>query len=585
MFKGLKNIGLLLTRIITSSTFRSVLLALLTAVLPLAVSAQESQEPMIYYYLLRNQDYYPNSDQQEYWDLADFWSGGKAPSEIDNSIFVVGNYFHLRTRDNIRNQVFGGSNRNNKLYIGYAVDLETGTVNLNSYGDDIYGVLHLKSQRSTERASVTVDDLYIGHGEVFQGSPDSTITLKGSITIQGDATLRVVAERKEEIEDRTFIIDSDIHGSGVLHIEAEKNHDQHRSEFYISSSNNDFSGDVYIESGTYIVPGSEQEQEYYHYQTHLFLTGENALYNAAYILNEGKVEVTANQEFKNYSSGVETYGEGVFTGIGSLIVDKKVEVELMYDNEETINDPVGLISINENGVLEFNLPGGMTKTMVMSEDEANYSKIESQGNIVKTGDGTLQVAAEAEGLIGAESFVISSGRLDMEGYFTGKVEVGEPLSDSDSGYTTATFSPGDVVGATANVIGDFDVNDGSTLAFEQDATGMDLLKATNVEVSPKSIFDLTMGSYQPGAEYPILIQTSGAFEDDYAENAFWNSLLSPNSKLNWVLFVNGDTVYAKIPNGSSKFPGGTAAAVPEPSTWALLILGGAGLYFIRKKKP
>ena len=92
-----------------------------------------------------------------------------------------------------------------------------------------------------------------------------------------------------------------------------------------------------------------------------------------------------------------------------------------------------------------------------------------------------------------------------------------------------------------------------------------------------------MGSYQPGAVYPILVQ-SGAFEDDYADNAFWNSLLSPDSRLNWVLFVNDDTVYAKIPDGSSKFPGGTAAAVPEPSTWALLVLGAAGLFFIRKKK-
>ena len=281
---------------------------------------------------MRNQDYYPSAEQQEYWDLANFWSGGKAPSEIDNSIFVVGNYFHLRTRDNVKTQTFGDKNHNNKLYIGYAVDLETGTVDLNSYGDNIYGVLHLKSQRSTEKAVVKVDNLYIGHGEVFQGSPDSTITLEGSLTIQGEATLRVVAERKEEIEDRAFVINSDIHGSGILHIEAEKNHDLHKSELYISSSNNDFSGDVYIESGTRIAPGSEQEQEYYNYQTHLFLTGKNALYNAAYILNEGKVEITADQKFNNYSSGVETYGEGVFTGVGSLIVDKKVEVELYYDN-------------------------------------------------------------------------------------------------------------------------------------------------------------------------------------------------------------------------------------------------------------
>ncbi|MBR5709846.1 MAG: PEP-CTERM sorting domain-containing protein [Thermoguttaceae bacterium] len=585
MHNGLKSNGLLSTRIFTSCV---VFLALITA-LPSFTSAQDRQ---VYYqdinqYLVANEEFDPEHDVA-HWDNAEYWSQNVAPSQTCNSIFVVGNRFHLRAHNgsSYTDQVFGTSDstKPNYLYVGYEVDLETGTVNLNKCD---FAALHLKG-KNWGNDSITIDQLYLGNGELFQGAAGSTITLHGNITIEGNAAFRNVAEAHMsagQTEDRILIIESRIHGTGTLNIEAEKTHGDHQSEIFIASTNNDFSGSVCINSGTHIYIDDEQhEHPYYDYQTHLFLTGENALYNASMILNEGIVKITADQTFQNYYSGVDTHQSDVFTGIGSLTIDNganPVEVKLYYDDPTTINNPLGQITANDKSTLEFELPAGKTKSMTMSENDDNYSKIDSQGKLVKSGDGTLQIVAASEGLIGAESFVISSGRLDMEGYFTGDVVVGEKLPDPATGYTTGTFSPGDVVGAVANVIGDFDVHDGSTLAFEQDATGMDLLKATNFDVSPSTIFDLTMGSYEPGAVYPILVQNSGEFTDTYARSSFWDSLLSPASQPYWTLFVSGDTVYAKIKDDAPVPP---YMLVPEPSTWVLLIIGAAGLLYVRKRK-
>ncbi len=573
-----------------AKTVLPVLFALLTALFSSVASAQdqqETQDPKIYYLKA-------DQGRSNHWDESGFWyeangSGTESvrPSEITNSIFVVGNTFHLRThrpnRDGNYDTTFGyyyaAGSHTNKLYIGYKVDLDAGTVDLNDYGEGVYGVLHLKTQaRRPNEGSITVDDLYIGHGEIFQGETNSTINLHGSLTIQGDLRFRNVAEDKNMVkEDRILNIYSAIHGDGLLQFESEKSHDQHTSEIYLMSSNNDFSGKVCVESGTHIhIDDPDEEHYYYDYQTHLYLVGENALCNATHVLNEGFMYANANQRFKNYD-GDDSYGQ--FTGVGELVVNPGVNVELLYDNPEFGDEPIGLITVkNENnnpGTLNFNIPDGMTKNIIMSEDPADYSKIEGQGTIVKTGNGALKIAAAAEGLVGAESFVVSSGRLDMEGYFTGSVQVGEQLESGD--ITVATFSPGDVVSATINVLGDFDINESSILVFEQDANGMDKLVASYFFVDPESIFELTMGIEKPGQTYSIVVQTSGAFTGEYAKNDFWNSLLSAESAENWTLSVNGNSVYATI-------KGEPIPAVPEPSTWVLLILGVAGLLYLRKRK-
>ena len=221
----------------------------------------------------------------------------------------------------------------------------------------------------------------------------------------------------------------------------------------------------------------------------------------------------------------------------------------------------GPVSIGENGTLEFNLAEGQTKQLTFTDS----TKITGTGTIIKTGEGVLQLYADAEGLIDSSKFIVSSGRLDMKEYYKGSMEVGKALDDA---YTTATFSPGNSVG-TLIIDGAFKINGGSTLLIEQDSTGMDKLVANSFDVASDSILELTVGAAVPGATYAI-IQDS---DSELAGVDFWNSILTPESSYYWNLSVDGNTLYASL----------DANAVPEPSTWGLLVLGTVGLFWLRRK--
>ena len=575
----------LLSRIFTSAAILPVLFALLTAFVSSVADAQEQQETQTskIYYLKIDQD------MKHHWDEYGFWyeangSGTESvrPSEITNSIFVVGDVFHLRPHrpnkdqeGNVNHNVAFGyyydtGSHTNKLYIGYKVDLTTGTVDLNNYDEGVYGVLHLKTQaRNGKEAKITVDDLYIGRGEIFQGESFSVIGLYGSLTIQGDARIRNVAEDSADTEDRVLRIYSSIHGSGILQFESEKTHGHHTSEIYIMSSENDFSGDVYIESGTNIHIDDPDEMHYsYDYQTHLFLTGENALYNASTILNEGIVNITANQIFKNYD-GDDSYGQ--FSGVGQLIVNDGVTVELVYDNERYSNEPIGLITIkNEHdnpGTLIFNIPEGMTKTINMSTNSADYSKIDGQGTIVKTGDGTLQILNAAKDLVGAECLVISSGRLDIQGYFEGTIKVGDDkLADE------VAFTPG-VPGTpdSFEIDGELILTDHATLLMEIGGTSeflndqLVLAEDSSLSYTENTVVRFNpLSSYSPSANDKISVIMP---EFDWTKAKFSSDVFI------LLYYENGIQYLGVNPN-----------YVPEPSTWVLLILGAAGMLYLRKRR-
>ena len=587
--KGLKNNGLLSTRIFASRIVFLVLLALMTALVSSVASAQEQQDPQEpkIYYLKKNQE------QSNHWEQTYFWyeangSGtvSVVPSGVTNSIFVVGNTFHLRPNrpngpdiyypevgkyDTTFGYYHGIGSHTNKLYIGYKVDLTTGTVDLNDYSEGIYGVLHLKTQaRGSNEGNITVDDLYVGRGEIFHGETNSTINLHGSVTVEGDLRFRNVAEDKNT-DFRILNIYNEIHGDGMLEFEAGKSRDNHVAEIYLMSSENDFSGKVCVESGTHVhIDDPHEEHDFYDYQTHLFITGKNALWNAEHVLNEGFIYALADQRFKNYD-GDDSFGQ--FTGVGELVVNPGVNVELLYDNSEFGDEPIGLITVkNENnnpGTLNFNIPEGMTKTITMSENRKIYSKIAGQGNIEKTGDGTLKIIAAAEGLVGAESFVVSSGRLDMEGYFEGTLQIGNDTVDLDE---FAVFSPGNSVGHV-DIDGDFILKSGATLLIEMDETGIDTMAATSFDLNGTISFTVT-DDIPGGAAYDILTSKDGTPFDEGIITQMLNGQKLPEYFTLSLAGPSNNIVRFTIDRN----------AVPEPSTWALLILGISGLLYVRKRK-
>ena len=203
-------------------------------------------------------------------------------------------------------------------------------------------------------------------------------------------------------------------------------------------------------------------------------------------------------------------------------------------------------------------------------------------SILKTGYGTLKIYADEQNKVVADTFTVSASELDYKGYFEGSLEV----------INGAFFSPGNSVGE-ANVTGNvaFITNNADSNGFAYfefgNFTGADENHDLLV-LSASSLFnandeagvvlldfanDDAADWASSGVDY--LLVKNGAFENgkDYTSwlTPTFTDLFSLQGRANG-LYLIGLAALGPEPG----------SGVPEPSTWALLILGVAGL-FLRKR--
>ncbi|MBR5710901.1 MAG: autotransporter-associated beta strand repeat-containing protein, partial [Thermoguttaceae bacterium] len=284
------------------------------------------------------------------------------------------------------------------------------------------------------------------------------------------------------------------------------------------------------------------------------------------------IDTTSLTESSQFHSSIKGNIALVLTGTGIMTLTKEPE----YTGSTTIESGTLALQADENTL--YDLSGGkadangtITKSATLDATGKDLKLINNSdttkfvgniiaGSIEKTGDGTLQIYTGAEGSVDAQSLLVSSGRLDLKGTFKHDLTVSAPGS----------FSPGNSVGE-ATVDGTFILNKDAKLIMEQDASGMDKLYAGLFSINPEAVLELTYGG--GSGTYDILVQDVD-FDGDLATDSFWNRLLTPGSDYYWNLSVSGNIVRAYV----------DANAIPEPSTWALLILGAAGLMYWRKRK-
>ena len=243
---------------------------------------------------------------------------------------------------------------------------------------------------------------------------------------------------------------------------------------------------------------------------------------------------------------------------------------LEFTADNTFNGSVGI----REGVLRLSGAGSLGTSTVTISDSATLelavenekwftsNTVSGNGTIRKTGSGVLYLNGTSDNPIASKSLLVEEGSLMFKGNYAGDLVVN----------AGTLLSPGNSVGDLF-VDGAVAINGGATLLLEQDSTGMDSLTATTFSVSPDAILDLAPAALQPGATYTLLTQTSDDFKDNYADVNFWTSLLSAEDNYYWNLSVVNNMLMATI----------DANAVPEPSTWALLLLGVYGLLYLRKR--
>ena len=357
---------------------------------------------------------------------------------------------------------------------------------------------------------------------------------------------------------------------------------------FVPAANNHYNALVKTGAGTMTLTGQNSHGATTVSEGTLVLSGNGTLGTGAVTVAENATLEFAHDTNQNVSNAISGAGNVVKNGNGTLTLTQ----EPGYTGSTTVES--GTLALAQGGTL-YNLSGGSVNDdgsvavaaavdasgKELTIDNAVMTKFVGSikaGSILKTGYGTLKIYADEQNKVVADTFTVSDSELDFKGYYDGDLEV---IND-------AFFSPGNSIGE-ANVTGNIafitDTADSNGFAYFEfgDFTGADenhdllvLSNSSQFNANDEAgvvLLDFANDDAEDWASAGVdyLLVKNGAFEDgkDYT------SWLTPTLTDLFSLQGRADGLYL------------TAAAspetgVPEPSTWALLVLGVIVLFLRRR---
>lgn len=292
-----------------------------------------------------------------------------------------------------------------------------------------------------------------------------------------------------------------------------------------------------------------------------------------YFVDSGETEtvtLSADNKITCDDGTVAKTGAGALTLTGAKTYTGETKVKegkLILTGDAIVDN--GPITVNNDGTLEYNLASGQTKKLTITD----INKIVSTGEVIKTGEGTLQLCIEAQGGVDIQSLTVSSGHVDIKGYMIGHITVD----------ANGVFSPGNSVGE-ATFGGGFILNEGAELLIEVDRTGADVLACKTFTWNNGTVkLDWQDDEIPFLATCDIIVSESSDLTNVY--NNLKDHFDFSTSPTVARLYNDGYiTISLAGDNNNIIKLSIDRNAVPEPSTWALLVLGAAGLLYVRKRK-
>ena len=238
-------------------------------------------------------------------------------------------------------------------------------------------------------------------------------------------------------------------------------------------------------------------------------------------------------------------------------------------------------SLNDDGTVAAaaTLDASNQVLTLSNNDTSTFIGSITAQRIEKNGSGVLQIYAGDPNspVTVQDGFVVNAGRLDFKGYMNGSLTIG----GSDA---AAVLSPGNSVG-TMNVTGAVTIAENGKALFEFGSYESGLYDVLNVlgdnngfTAGEKMIELLFLENdadawAAPGKEYRLVSDNGFEPTDDLTS---WLT-----SDFDGLFALEGRSTGLYLVSLASPEPG---TGVPEPSTWALLLLGAAGLLYWRKRK-